>query len=158
MQVSFYPLSLIVQSSHDDFGKIESGEERDNWVDAIRSAKSSLLVTLQAMNPNSTLTSSTSTAHLRRALQALPHDPSSPPKETTEQRRGKVNHFVPAIWVPDGRTNGCMRCGGGFGWRRRRHHCRLCGRVVCANCSGRVSLSHDVCLPNLNHLILKCFS
>ena len=32
-----------------------------------------------------------------------------------------------------------MRCGRSFGWRRRRHHCRLCGRCICAPCSGRVS-------------------
>jgi hypothetical protein len=29
-----------------------------------------------------------------------------------------------------------------FGWRRRRHHCRLCGRCVCAGCSGRVSATY----------------
>ena len=32
-----------------------------------------------------------------------------------------------------------MRCGRSFGWRRRRHHCRLCGRCIRASCSGRVS-------------------
>ena len=32
-----------------------------------------------------------------------------------------------------------MRCGRSFGWRRRRHHCRLCGRFIRASCSGRVS-------------------
>jgi hypothetical protein len=54
-------------------------------------------------------------------------------------RRRKVEHWVPAIWIPDEKTSACMRCGRPFGWRRRRHHCRLCGRCVCAGCSGRVS-------------------
>ena len=88
------------------------------------------------MHPNSTLTSSTSTHHLRRSLQALPH---SPEEDARKPRRGKVEHFVPAIWIPDAKTESCMRCGRSFGWRRRRHHCRLCGRCVCANCSGKVS-------------------
>lgn len=56
------------------------------------------------------------------------------------ERRRKVEHWVPAIWIPDGKTASCMRCGRMFGWRRRRHHCRLCGRCVCAGCSGQVCL------------------
>lgn len=51
--------------------------------------------------------------------------------------RREVEHFVPAVWIPDGRASACMRCGRAFGWRRRRHHCRLCGGVVCAACSGK---------------------
>lgn len=39
------------------------------------------------------------------------------------------------IWVPDNRTANCMRCGGIFALWRRRHHCRLCGDVVCWACS-----------------------
>ncbi|KAI0370022.1 hypothetical protein BV20DRAFT_967006 [Pilatotrama ljubarskyi] len=108
-------------------------EERDEWITAIRNAKSSLLVSLSVMQLNSTLTSSASTNHLRRTLQALPYAP----EDSTKPRRGKVEHFVPAIWVPDGKTESCMRCGRTFGWRRRRHHCRLCGRCVCGSCSSK---------------------
>ena len=111
-------------------------EERDEWAVAIRNAKASLLVQLNVMHPNSTLTSSTSTNHLRHALQALPY---SPDEEKQNPRRGKVEHFVPAIWIPDSKTESCMRCGRTFGWRRRRHHCRLCGRCVCHGCSTKVS-------------------
>ena len=131
-----------------------SQEERDEWVAAIRAAKTARLASFQVTHPDSTLTSSTSNTHLRRALQALPHDPSvasasavlSTPtrkdeKTPTAERRRKVDHFVPAIWVPDQKTEACMRCQARFSWRRRRHHCRLCGRVVCANCSERVCLS-----------------
>jgi FYVE/RhoGEF/PH domain-containing protein 5/6 len=136
--------------------------ERDAWSTAIRNAKASLLVSLNIMHPNSTLTSSASTTHLRRSLQALPFPPNDERigtigtssgrgwgkkgskiekgkgKEKGE-RRGRVEHWVPAIWIPDAKTEGCMRCGRAFGWRRRRHHCRLCGRCVCASCSGKVS-------------------
>lgn len=133
-------------------------EERDEWSSVIRQAKSQLLVSLNVTHPNSTLTSSSSTNHLRRSLQALPFPPSDeriatlrdakPGVKASKPRnkrnanptelRGKVEHWVPAIWIPDEKTASCMRCGRTFGWRRRRHHCRLCGRCVCASCSGRV--------------------
>lgn len=99
-------------------------------------------------HPNSTLTSSTSNQHLRLALQALPYAPNADTSNSKKkagkkdkdrvQRRRHVEHFVPAIWVPDSKAESCMRCGGVFGWRRRRHHCRLCGNCVCANCSDKV--------------------
>ncbi|KAI1790987.1 hypothetical protein LXA43DRAFT_458642 [Ganoderma leucocontextum] len=121
-------------SPHQSFAVYALGEdERDEWVAAIRNAKSSLLVSLSVMQLNSTLTSSSSTNHLRRTLQALPYAP----EDSSKPKRGKVEHFVPAVWVPDGKAESCMRCGRTFGWRRRRHHCRLCGRCVCGSCSGK---------------------
>lgn len=151
-------------------------EERDDWTSEIRAAKAQLFVSLNATNPNSTLTSSASTNHIRRSLQALPFPPSDDRLATlrasssldvigvslssngkdkgrkkdkeqrgnSAERRRKVDHWVPAIWIPDGKTSSCMRCGRAFGWRRRRHHCRLCGRCVCATCSGRVSPSSPI--------------
>lgn len=135
----------------------ESENSRDEWVSQIRQAKENLLASLNASNPNSTLTSSSSTNHIRRTLQALPFHPTDdrlgtlkgPPTSPTkkqskarqkedEHRRRKIEHWVPPVWIPDGKTNECMRCGKLFGWRRRRHHCRLCGRCVCSACSGRV--------------------
>ncbi|KAJ7173416.1 hypothetical protein C8R46DRAFT_1215363 [Mycena filopes] len=141
----------------------DSEEERDAWTSAIRQTKAALFVSLNATHPDSTLTSSASTAHLRRSLQALPFPPSDERLLTTDangkgkggdgkegkgklrkhERRGRVEHWVPAIWIPDEKTEGCMRCGRAFGWRRRRHHCRLCGRCVCAGCSERTFFIAD---------------
>ncbi|KAK7031745.1 hypothetical protein R3P38DRAFT_2925523 [Favolaschia claudopus] len=138
----------------------DSESERDAWTSAIRQTKALLFVSLNATHPDSTLTSSSSTAHLRRSLQALPFPPSDERLATNFkegkslkegkgkggkklERRGRVEHWVPAIWIPDEKTSGCMRCGRPFGWRRRRHHCRLCGRCVCASCSERTFFISD---------------
>ncbi|KAJ7813631.1 hypothetical protein B0H13DRAFT_2422676 [Mycena leptocephala] len=96
------------------------------------------------------------TAHLRRSLQALPF-PRSDERLTTLkegkgkgkklERRGRVEHWVPAIWIPDEKTEGSMRCGRPFGWRRRWHHCRLCGRCICSSCSDRTFFISDPNAP-----------
>ncbi|KAE9389732.1 FYVE-domain-containing protein [Gymnopus androsaceus JB14] len=163
-----------------------SAQDRADWTTLIRQAKSQQLVALNAQHPNSTLTSSEATQHVRRTLQALPFAPndvrmqevgldkvlsrlstgsgngasveehhegkgkgrdtkshkksSSKDKKASnpvwhKERRSRVEHWVPAIWIPDEKAEGCMRCGKTFGWRRRRHHCRLCGRCVCSSCS-----------------------
>ncbi|KAJ7147665.1 hypothetical protein C8R43DRAFT_1129581 [Mycena crocata] len=143
----------------------DSETERDAWTEAIRQTKSALFVSLNATHPDSTLTSSSSTSHLRRSLQALPFPPSDERLATLNEgpgksgkrhkrkgskkveRRGRVEHWVPAIWIPDEKTEGCMRCGRPFGWRRRRHHCRLCGRCVCASCSERTFFISDPNAP-----------
>lgn len=38
-------------------------------------------------------------------------------------------------WAPDADANLCMTCGKSFSLTRRRHHCRLCGRILCNKCS-----------------------
>ncbi|KAJ3760197.1 hypothetical protein EV360DRAFT_40334, partial [Lentinula raphanica] len=121
-----------------------SGKEREEWTSLTRQAISQQLISLNAKHPNSTLTSSEATKHIRRTLQALPFAPNDIRMQETiftqrlkwyKERRSKVEHWVPAIWIPDEKAEGCMRCGRVFGWRRRRHHCRLCGRCVCSSCS-----------------------
>ncbi|OWZ10926.1 Myosin [Phytophthora megakarya] len=46
----------------------------------------------------------------------------------------KVAH--PPVWVPDNERPECMECHKKFGsLGSRRHHCRMCGRVLCSGCS-----------------------
>ncbi|GAA5929664.1 hypothetical protein JCM1841_004262 [Sporobolomyces salmonicolor] len=46
-----------------------------------------------------------------------------------------IEAYHAPVWVPDSKAERCMRCGEVFGVWRRRHHCRLCGGVVCWACS-----------------------
>lgn len=45
-------------------------------------------------------------------------------------------------WMPNDLAKDCARCGVAFSMLRRKHHCRLCGLVVCDTCS-----QHAVPLP-----------
>jgi len=43
-----------------------------------------------------------------------------------------------AVWVPDNEATTCMLCKKTkFSVLERRHHCRKCGAVICANCSSK---------------------
>uniref|UniRef100_A0AAV1V930 FYVE-type domain-containing protein n=1 Tax=Peronospora matthiolae TaxID=2874970 RepID=A0AAV1V930_9STRA len=51
-----------------------------------------------------------------------------------ETLMAKVGH--PPVWVPDNDRVECMECRKKFGsLALRRHHCRMCGRVLCSSCS-----------------------
>lgn len=44
------------------------------------------------------------------------------------------------VWVPDSRADKCACCSESFGIWRRKHHCRLCGQVICWSCSQKTFL------------------
>ena len=44
---------------------------------------------------------------------------------------------TPFFWIPDDVVTKCFACGSTFNFITRRHHCRLCGRVVCWSCSNQ---------------------
>ncbi|PVF98226.1 hypothetical protein CPB86DRAFT_758889 [Serendipita vermifera] len=143
---------IEVHSPHLSFSLFcYSIEDREAWATDIRSAKQSRLIAMNSTNPNSTLTSSSSTQHLRTVLRAIPYapdtenvsitidkkKPSKKDKAKARPDRRPLEYYSPPLWVPNSKADSCIRCGGVFNWRRRRHHCRLCGNCVCANCSGK---------------------
>lgn len=42
---------------------------------------------------------------------------------------------APPVWVSDAERATCMECAKKFGVGSRRHHCRLCGRLLCSACA-----------------------
>ncbi|XP_053575206.1 early endosome antigen 1 [Bombina bombina] len=44
-------------------------------------------------------------------------------------------------WTEDNEVQNCMECGKGFSVTIRRHHCRQCGNIFCAECSSRNALT-----------------
>ena len=43
----------------------------------------------------------------------------------------------PSIWIPSQNVSKCYKCRSEFGMWKRKHHCRVCGRVFCANCADK---------------------
>lgn len=60
----------------------------------------------------------------------------------SQARQEVTNGKILPKWVPDKESKGCMICSTNFGIATRRHHCRNCGFLVCANCS-----DHTVVVP-----------
>ncbi len=49
-------------------------------------------------------------------------------------------------WVNDDERSACMACNAPFGVMRRRHHCRFCGEIFCADCCQQKLTSKSICL------------
>ena len=66
--------------------------------------------------------------------------PRRPSFEMPGNRRSQ--DFTLPRWQPDNEVSSCPICGAQFSLLWRRHHCRKCGRVVCASCS-----PHRITIP-----------
>jgi len=61
--------------------------------------------------------------------------------ESTESRRKTFQFqeldetYVAPVWIPDEHVEKCPICNAKFSLVFRKHHCRLCGNVICKNCS-----------------------
>ena len=53
----------------------------------------------------------------------------------------------PATWIPDAHIKQCYECNSVFGMFRRKHHCRVCGRVFCYECS-KFRMIIPICLES----------
>lgn len=60
----------------------------------------------------------------------------------TASRNRRSRDVTLPQWQPDGEVTECPICGINFSFWYRKHHCRKCGRVVCANCS-----PHRITIP-----------
>ena len=52
------------------------------------------------------------------------------------------DEYILPRWQPDAEVTNCPICKHAFSFFYRKHHCRKCGRVVCANCS-----PHRITIP-----------
>lgn len=83
--------------------------------------------------------------------QVGPVNSLSPPRMASQQREGSTSHqYYENVeaetelprWQPDSEVTECPICGTVFKLWYRKHHCRKCGRVVCASCS-----PHRITIP-----------
>ncbi|XP_033120338.1 rabenosyn-5-like [Anneissia japonica] len=63
----------------------------------------------------------------------------------TEPEKSKRKAYEKSVvpWAPDSDVKFCPSCGIRFNLANRRHHCRLCGSIICKDCSG--FLEDDLC-------------
>lgn len=66
--------------------------------------------------------------------------PRRPSEEHLPNRRSR--EIALPRWQPDAEVSACPICQTTFSFWYRKHHCRKCGRVVCANCS-----PHRITIP-----------
>ncbi|KAI0229382.1 FYVE, RhoGEF and PH domain-containing protein 2 [Lamellibrachia satsuma] len=84
---------------------------------------------------------------------------ASSPEEKVEWQESQTDALgmQAPIWIKDDKASSCMQCSAKFTTIFRRHHCRACGHVVCANCS-----RHKMALPyddnRMNRVCDKCYN
>ncbi|XP_076632772.1 phosphatidylinositol-3,5-bisphosphate 3-phosphatase MTMR4 isoform X1 [Colletes latitarsis] len=65
---------------------------------------------------------------------------------------------APTLWVPDHAVNRCMGCNTEFWLGRRKHHCRCCGKIFCADCSENSTPLPSEQLYNPVRVCSDCFN
>jgi hypothetical protein len=58
-----------------------------------------------------------------------------PQTEEANRPRGSSATFARPMWTENAKEDKCMVCKTAFTWINRKHHCRICGMLVCNDCS-----------------------
>jgi len=61
------------------------------------------------------------------------------------------------VWMQDKKASTCLICQESFGVMKRRHHCRKCGSVICANCSGNQMSLPQLGMADRVRICDKCY-
>ena len=73
---------------------------------------------------------------------------AAPPQLLQQRQQGITLTPIPrSQWVHDNARHGCMLCNKSFGMLERKHHCRYCGFLLCANCSKHTVRQLRACRP-----------
>lgn len=140
-RASMYP---IVSNKENSNGE-ESTSPNDDNDEKSRLADNPRRISLPVVSTSNPDFASTSSSSSRSQLSASTNSqPTSNNKSSQSTQQGQTTQAKPLriledynapVWVPDNRVENCFRCTEPFGLFRRRHHCRLCGQVVCWECS-----------------------
>ena len=95
---------------------------------------------LQTQRHDSTMHGSLRASAIERALPAVP--PTRRPSSNVRHGVSKTREIRLPKWQPDSEVSECPICSRQFTFWFRKHHCRKCGRVVCAGCS-----PHRITIP-----------
>ncbi len=105
-----------------------SVHERNEWLDALNSAIE------DHVNKKATFSSAAAVSNGNGTLPP-PVQESGGGGVVMGSDQDKIGSSAP-VWIPDRRVTMCQNCAVEFSVLVRRHHCRACGKVVCATCSG----------------------
>ena len=104
--------------------RASSVAERNEWLDALNSAIE------EHVNRKATFSAASG-----GSVVAVGNHRSHPAGEVVAGVEERIGTSAP-VWIPDRRVTMCQNCAAEFNVLVRRHHCRACGKVVCATCSG----------------------
>ncbi|KAK7200858.1 putative zinc finger protein [Novymonas esmeraldas] len=79
-----------------------------------------------------------------------------PPREWNCPVCLRRNGKAVKVWQPDTNADNCMMCKESIG-RWSRHHCRHCGRLICANCSEKRAIIEDLGYDSPVRVCYDCF-
>lgn len=128
----------------------ESGEQSEAELSLLQQQEAQVWHSMQASRPSSMPSSGSSgsiesiagllgRASIASPIGLLPQLPSISGGNADGPISWKglrvLEDYNAPVWVPDNHADRCIRCTELFSLWRRKHHCRLCGQVVCWSCS-----------------------
>lgn len=79
-------------------------------------------------------------------------------RAATGQRADVALARAAPVWIPDRASRTCRLCHESFTFSKRRHHCRMCGNIICDSCSKQRRLLRNIDEENKVRVCNACVS